>query len=303
LRRPPAPIRHPLRTLALTGAAAASVLAVFAPSASAHLLTLQSGSPNTNKISDLYTITLVIAIVIFLIVEGTLFYSLVRFRKRKGRVAAQIHGNTRLEIGWTVGATVILIGLATLTFAELSSIRNPPNSPSGGLNLRSGSQFITDGAETPPNHRAISIQVNGQQYLWRFTYLQYGTQPDGLDDPYTYYELVVPVDTDVRLKVVSDDVTHSFWIPDLVPKVQAVPGYTNYQWFIAPHVGHYFGQCAFLCGEGHARMKAEITAVTPTQFKAWIKHQQYEIAQANADQQKARAAAQNEQLPSGVEVK
>jgi len=302
LRRLPAPIRHPLRTVALTGAAAAAALAVFAPTASAHLLTPQSGSPNTNRISNLYTVTLVIAIIIFVIVEGSLLYTLIRFRKRKGRVAAQIHGNTRLEIGWTIGATVILIALATITFAELNSIRNPPNSPAGGLDL-SSSQFVTTGEATPPDHHALSIQVNGQQYIWRYTYLQYGTQADGVDDPYTYYQMVVPVHTVVRLRVVSDDVTHSFWIPDLVPKVQAVPGYTNYTWFIAPHVGNYLGQCAFICGEGHARMKAEITAVTASQFKAWIKHQRYEIQQANSQQAKARSATQNEPLPGGVEVK
>jgi cytochrome c oxidase subunit 2 len=302
LHRPPDPIRHPLRTLAVSGAAVAAAAAAFAPAASAHLLTPQSGSPNTNKISDLYTITLVIAIIIFVIVEGTLLFCLIRFRKRKGRVAAQIHGNTRLEIGWTVAATVILIALATITFAELSAIRNPPNSPAGGLNLDS-SQYITSGPETPPNHHAISIEVIGQQYLWRYIYTQFGTQPDGLGDPYSTYDMVVPVDTDITLKVVSLDVTHSFWIPDLVPKVQAVPGYTSHQWFIAPHVGTYTGQCAFICGEGHARMKAEITAVTPSAFKKWIKWDTKAIAAANAAQAKARSATQNQPLPAGVEVK
>jgi cytochrome c oxidase subunit 2 len=302
LRRLPAPIRHPLRTCALTGAAAASALAVFAPSASAHFITPQSGSPNTDKIADLYTITLVIAIVIFLIVEGTLLYCLIRFRKRKGRVAAQIHGNTRLEIGWTVGATVILIALATLTFAELNSIRNPPNSPAGGLNLDS-SQFLTSGPESPPDHHALTIEVIGQQFLWRYIYTQFGTQADGLGDPYSTYDMVVPVDTVVRLDVVSADVTHSFWIPDLVPKIQAVPGYTSHQWFIAEKVGTYTGQCAFLCGEGHARMKAEIIAVTPSAFQKWLSWDRNAIAAANSKQAKARSATQSEPLPTGVEVK
>ena len=125
LRRPPAPNRSQLRTLALSVALGTSILLLFAPDAFASLLTPARGSPNANRIYDLYKITLYIAAVIFVIVEGTLLYALIRFRKRKGRVAAQIHGNTRLEIGWTLGATAILVALAILTFAELDSIHNP----------------------------------------------------------------------------------------------------------------------------------------------------------------------------------
>ncbi len=95
-----------------------STLAFFTPQS--------GGSPNANQINSLYKITLYIALVIFVLVEGGLVYALVKFRARKGAVAAQIRGNTRLEVGWTVAAAVILVALAVVTFAKLSSIQNPP---------------------------------------------------------------------------------------------------------------------------------------------------------------------------------
>ena len=95
-----------------------STLAFFTPQS--------GGSPNANEINSLYKITLYIALVIFVLVEGALVYALVKFRARKGAVPAQIRGNTRLEVGWTVAAAVILVGLAAVTFAKLASIQDPP---------------------------------------------------------------------------------------------------------------------------------------------------------------------------------
>jgi hypothetical protein len=85
--------------------------------------------------------------------------------------------------------------------------------------------------------------------------------------------MVVPTNTTVVLKVVSQDVVHSWWIPQLGGKVQAVPGYTNYTWFKISKPGNYKGQCSFLCGRGHARMIAEVTAVSPAQYKRWLQQQ------------------------------
>jgi len=301
LRRTPAPTRRSQRIAALVGALTTVALLALAPAASANLLTPQTGSPNANKISDLYTVTLIIAAVIFVGVEGTLIYVLIRFRARKGRVAAQIHGNTRLEIGWTLGAAVILVALAVVTFVELQSIRGAPNSPANGLNL-SGDEFAVSGPGAPPDGRAVNIQVNGQQYVWRYTYLGFGKLADQLDAPYTYQHMYVPANTVVYLSVVSQDVVHSWWIPDLGGKVQAVPGYTNHTWFIAPKPGNYFGQCAFLCGLGHARMKAEVTALPPAQWTAWIGNLEQQIAAANAAQKSARAKQQNQSGAAAVEV-
>jgi cytochrome c oxidase subunit 2 len=302
LRRSPAPTRPRLRTLALLAALGTLVLWALAPDAFASLVTPARGSPNANRINDLYQIVLYIAIVIFVGVEGTLLYTLVRFRKRKGRVAVQIHGNTRLEIGWTLGAATLLVALAIVTFAEVSSIHNPPNSPSNGLNL-SSSKFDRGGPLEPADGHALTVQVNGQQYIWRYTYANFGTLADGLDAPFTYHELYVPANTLVRLKIVSQDVVHEWWVPALGQKYQAVPGYTNYGYFIAPHPGVYLGQCSFICGRGHARMTTTVIALTPARWQQWLATQEAQIKAANTAQQQARAQYQNKTGSSAVEVK
>jgi cytochrome c oxidase subunit 2 len=257
--------------VALVGALVALAMLAFAPSAFADFFTPgPNASPNASRISDLYTITLVIAAIVFFGVEGSLLYALVRFRKRKGRVAVQIHGNTRLEFGWTLGAATVLVALAIVTFAELQSIRNPVASGPSGLTVAEGAQLTSSDAIKPPRGPYMTIQVNGQQYIWRFTYLGFGKLADQLDDPYTYYHLYVPTNTTVVLKVVSQDVVHSWWIPALGGKVQAVPGYTSWTWFEISKPATYRGQCAFICGRGHATMKALVTALPPKQWLAWL---------------------------------
>jgi cytochrome c oxidase subunit 2 len=259
------------------------------------------GSPAANHISNLYTITLYIAIVIFIGVEGTIVYCLFRFRARRGREAKQIHGNTRLEIGWTLGAALIVVALATITFLDLHSIRDPSNSGPGGLDLSDGVQYETTGALKPPDGRALTIQVNGIQYLWRYTYLGVSSNADGLGDPYTYYQMVVPTNTTVILKVVSQDVVHEWWIPQLGGKVQAVPGYVNETWFKIPKAGNYKGQCSFLCGRGHARMIAEVTAVSPQKYKRWLAQLQNNLTLADTNDEKCRQELAQGQGPESVE--
>jgi cytochrome c oxidase subunit 2 len=259
-----------------------SLLAFFTPES--------GGSPNANEIDDLYKITLVIALIIFFAVEGGLLYALVKFRKRKGAVASQIHGNTRLEVGWTAGAAVVLIALAALTFAKLSSIQNPPNSGPSGVTLgeQNNVLFASNERKLPPDGKALEIEVIGKQYIWQFVYPG-ANEPDGLGAPYSYEEMVVPTNTTVSLDIVSEDVVHSWWIPELGGKFQAVPGYHNYTWFKISKPGIYRGQCAFLCGRGHARMIATVHAEPPAQFEAWLARQKAEIAEANKEAAKARA--------------
>jgi cytochrome c oxidase subunit 2 len=247
------------------------------------------GSPNANQIDSLYKITLVIAIVIFAAVCGALLYALIRFRARKGNVAAQIRGNTRLEIGWTVAAAVILLALAVVTFAKLSSIQNPPNSGAEGDRLAgdNGLLFASSERKLPPDGKALNIQVIGRQYIWQFVYPG-ASEPDGLGAPYSYEEMVVPTETTVSLDIVSSDVVHSWWIPELGGKFQAVPGYHNYTWFKISKPGIYRGQCAVLCGRGHARMIATVRAVPPAQFDAWLAGRKQQLTEANKDAQEAR---------------
>ena len=250
------------------------------------------GSPNADNIDSLYKIILVIALVIFFAVIGGLAYALIKFRARKGATAAQIHGNTRLEVGWTVAAAVILLGLAVLTFARLGSIQNPPNSSAAGASLigesESGVLYASADRRLPPNGKSLNITIIGRQYIWEFVYPG-ANEPDGLGAPYSYEEMVVPTNTTVTLDIVSADVVHSWWVPALGGKFQAVPGYHNYTWFKIPKPGVYRGQCALLCGRGHARMIATVKAVPPAQFEAWLAYQKKEIAQANAAAKVARA--------------
>ncbi len=262
-----------------------TLLAFFTPA--------KGASPNAKEIDTLYEITLVIALIIFFAVEIGLGYALVKFRKRKGAVAAQIHGNTRLEIGWTAAAAVILLGLAVLTFAKLSSIQDPPNSSPEGASLSQlGDQnnliFASSERKLPPNGKALNISVIGRQYIWQFVYPG-ANEPDGLGAPYSYEELVVPTKTTVSLDITSSDVVHSWWVPELGGKFQAVPGYHNYTWFEVSKPGIFRGQCAFLCGRGHARMIATVKALEPAQFEAWLANQKKQISEANAAAQAARA--------------
>lgn len=270
------------RILAALGHLIPTTLAFFTPQS--------GGSPNANSINSLYKITLYVALVIFVLVEAALVYALWHFRARKGRVAAQIRGNTRLEIGWTVGAAVILLALAVLTFAKLGSIQDPVNSgPEGALVSDSGGRLLASAErKLPPNGKSLNITVVGRQFVWQYVYPG-ATEPDGLGAPYSYEEMVVPTKTTVTLDVVSADVVHSWWVPALGGKVQAVPGYHNFTWFKIEKPGIYRGQCALICGRGHARMIATVKAVPPAQFEAWLANQKQMLAEADAAAQASRA--------------
>jgi cytochrome c oxidase subunit 2 len=262
--------------LALAVALGGSLL--LAPDALANFLEPKSGgSPNANAIASLYKIVLYIAAVVFVIVEGALFYSVFKFRAKKGAVAAQIHGNTRLEIGWTVAAALILVVLTVVTFVKLPSIINPPDSGPSGLVL---SASVTQ--PTPPNGQKLTICIQGRQYIWRYTYGNNCLASAFTAKlPYSFQEMVVPEHTTVVLNIQSTDVIHSWWIPSLGGKVDAVPGYTTYTWFKALHTGVFHGQCAQLCGRNHAAMTAIVRVVTPDQYSAWLTRQSTLIAAAN----------------------
>jgi cytochrome c oxidase subunit 2 len=292
--------------LALATLLALAVLQALAASAFADALTPESGgSPNADDIDGLYKVVLVIAVIIFVGVEGALIYAFVKFKARKGAVAAQIRGNTRLEIGWTVGAALILVVLAVFTFLKLPAIRNPPNSGPNGLASVADGVLVASGPKErlPPNGRSLHICVNGQQYIWRFTY-DPNCSRAALDAPFSYTEMVVPTDTTVTLDIRAQDVAHSWWIPKLGGKFDAVPGYTNYTWFKIPAKwglenggrGHVFrGNCAELCGRGHANMIAQVRAVPPAEFERWLAGRKADIRAANA-----AAAKQRKQVEAGL---
>ena len=276
--------------------AALLALLVLAPSAFAGAFAPESGgSPNADDIDTLYKITLYVAIVIFLIVEGTLIWSLVRHRRRRGGPeAAQIRGNTPLELGWTLAAALILVVLTVVTFVYLPDIENPPESGPNGLQA-SQARFASIDQPPPPGGRPyLRIAVNGQQYVWRYDY-------PGKRTLFSYHTMVVPVDTTVVLEITASDVIHSWWIPELGGKADGVPGHVNETWFKIPadKAGTVFrGQCAELCGAGHADMRAEVRAVTPDQFKAWADRTRQDIQESGellSEQRKRRAGEPGDQ--------
>jgi cytochrome c oxidase subunit 2 len=262
--------------IVLPAVLAISLLA--APEALAKFITPESGgSPNANEIASLYRIILYMAAVVFVIVEGALVYSVFKFRAKRKVVAAQIHGNTRLEIGWTLAAALILLVLTVVTFVKLPSIINPPNSDASGIAL---SASVTE--PSPPNGKQLTICIQGRQFIWRYVYgnqCRDNTFTKKL--PYSYTTMVVPVHTTVILDIQSSDVIHSWWIPKMGGKVDAVPGYTTYTWFKALHTGLYRGQCAQLCGTNHAAMIAYVKVVSPSQYQSWVSRQQQLITAQN----------------------
>ena len=237
----------------------------------------------------------------FLILAGVwiaLLYSMIKFRARRGAVPAQIRGNTRLEIGWTVGAALVLVVIAVVTFVMLDDIRNAPESGANGVDLQRVGQptGVPNTESVPPSGRSLRIQVNGQQYVWRYTYAD--EDDNLLNNAFSYEELVVPVDTTVTLEIKAQDVVHSWWIPDLGGKMDAVPGHTNWTWFKIPaeKAGQTFsGQCAELCGRNHANMLAHVRAVTPDEYEAFIERRKREIEASNEEAAEQRERIESEQ--------
>jgi cytochrome c oxidase subunit 2 len=206
-------------------------------------------SPNGHRIYDLYVLVSWFAIPIFIGVEVLLVVIIVRFRRRtRDQVGKQIHGNVPLEIAWFIAPTVIVTLIAVLSFVELQRDFVRP----------------TD-AQTQ-----MDISVHGYQFFWEYEYPGSG----GIKARDT---MVVPVGTLVRLTFSSTDVIHSWWVPAITGKTDAVPGYENYSWLkIDPKDAGktWHGECAELCGAGHSGMQIDVKAVSKADFDAWVVQQQ-----------------------------
>lgn len=180
---------------------------------------------------------------IFIVVESLLVFTIFRFRRRPGQegLPKQVHGNTPLEIGWTLVPLLIVIAIA------FPSIRT------------------TFALKRPAAKDAIQITVVGKQWWWKFEYPQYGVV--------TANELHLPLGRMANLHLTSDNVIHSFWVPRLMGKRDLVPGRGQYLWFTPEKTGWFDGQCAELCGASHANMRMRVKIDTPQEFRAWIASQ------------------------------
>ena len=246
-------------SVGLLCAAVATVLAVVVEPSAATANPLTPASPQARRLADTFWLTVGLAIVVLVAVEFLIIYTSLRFRRPPGLIQgepAQIHGNTRLEIMWSVLPAVILISLFIVSVRTMAQVSAVPND-------------------------ALRIQVTGRQFAWDFAYQD--------SDVRVTNDLRVPVGQPVVLDITAQDVIHSFWVPDLHGKIDANPGLVNRLSFTAERAGVYRGVCAELCGAGHAMMLFQVTAMEPAEFQTWLS----EGGQAAAAQAAAVAAGPN----------
>lgn len=222
-------------------------------------------TPLSHDMYDLHMVSMTICIIIGIVVFGVMFYSLIHHRKSKGYTAAKFHENTRLELIWTTIPFLILVGLAI---------------PATKVLLRQDDSAQAD----------VTIKVVGYQWKWQYQYLDQGISYfSNLSTPYDQVHntapkgqwyllevdkpLVVPVHRKIRFLVTSNDVIHSWWVPKLGVKRDAIPGFMHEAWARIEKPGVYRGQCAELCGINHGFMPIVVQALNEEDFDKWVSQQ------------------------------
>ena len=201
-------------------------------------------SPNASRINDSYKWIAIFTGAIFVLVEGALIWFIIRYRRRgRPRTAEgpQTHAHTRLELIWTVIPVLILAAILGFVFYELPGIQDVPAARAQGGPLR--------------------IRVDAHQFYWQFTYPNNAISID---------ELHVPAHRVVQVDIYSQDVDHSWWIPELGGKFDAIPGQHTQTWFKADEVGTYRGRCGEFCGVFHAEMAARVRVERPSDYASWL---------------------------------
>jgi cytochrome c oxidase subunit 2 len=235
--------------LLLLGAAIVVVLAGCADNAPQDYL--DPAGPQAEKIDGLFKPVLYVAAAIFVLVEGAIIFAAFRYRRRGAAdtaVPPQIHGNTRLEVGWTILPAVILAAVSVPTVAAIFDLTDRPEG-------------------------AMQVNVTGQQFWWAYEYPGFELE-DGSGPVVTANELHIPAGRPVHLELRSEDVIHSFWAPRLIGKRDVVPGRLHTWWIEADEPGTYLGQCVEFCGISHANMRLKVVAHDEADWEAWIEDQQ-----------------------------
>lgn len=212
----------------------------------AQLAPVAPESSNAEGIRDSYLFVSIFVVAIFVLVEGLLIGFIWKYRRQKRarfEDGAPIHGATRLELAWTAGPVVVLFLIGAFIFIELPGIKDIPDASAG--------------------EEQLEVKVTGRQFYWQYEY------PNGV---IAVDRMRAPVGVPVKLVVSApaSDVVHSWWIPPLGGKIDAIPGITNETWFEAENEGTYTGQCAELCGLEHARMLASVEVLSREAFDAWL---------------------------------
>ena len=215
---------------------------------------LQPAGPVASQEAQLAYIIFIIAGVVFVIVISALLYCVIRFRARPGAdEASQLHGNTPVEIGWTIVPSLLLVAILVLTISTLFSIAQPPASTNSS--------------------NSITITAIGHQWWWEFDY--------NSDHFVTADQLNIPVNTVVKINLYSNNVIHSLWVPQLAGKTDVIPGHNNSMWLEAttydpnnPTNNLYRGECTEFCGTQHAHMDFVVKVQTQSDYQAWVAQQQ-----------------------------
>lgn len=212
---------------------------------------LAPASTETAQTLGLFNFIMVIATVIFVLVEGLLIFAILRYRNRRPEQALQIHGNTKLEIAWTAMPAIILAVLLGFTLRTMSDIK------------------------ALPTGKVVNVTAIGHQWWWEFRYPDLNIT--------TANEIVVPLGSAIEVAIESVDVEHGFWAPELFGKVDAVPGYITRLKFTPTTTGTFGGQCTQFCGTQHAQMRFSVIVVSDSEFQTWAANQQQPAAAASGD--------------------
>ena len=214
-------------------------------------------SPNGQDIYNTYIGISVPALIIFIGTEAAILWTVIRYRRSRqpaGYVAPQIHGNTRLEIAWTIAPLIVVLSIAAYSFVELQR------------------DF------QPIQNQQMNVTIRGHQFGWEYDYdngvvvHQEGTLA-GEVTPF-----VVPTHTLIKLQFDGQDVIHSWWVPAISGKTDAVPGYSNFSWLKIDQVGKWRGECAELCGVGHATMQIIVQSMDQPDWENWVTQQKQAAA-------------------------
>jgi cytochrome c oxidase subunit II len=214
-------------------------------------------SPGTDQISTLGWIGFLAAAILVVAVNAGLFFALRRYRNERGTEPRQLSGGRRLQFRVAALLTLLAAVLFVLGVLYTDKAREVPATGAEGLQV----------AHSEP----LEIEATGQQWLWRYDYP---------NEAFSYYKLVVPVDTTVELDLVSTDVVHTWDVPELAGKRDAVPGKHNTVVFRADEEGVYDGQAATLSGQAYAAMRTEVDVVSPEEYEAFVKRQKTDIQAA-----------------------
>jgi cytochrome c oxidase subunit 2 len=265
-----------IRTRVLAPVLALLASSIAGPAWSDFELNMPVGVTTTSReVYELHMLILWICVVIGAGVYGAMIAAIVKFRKSNGAVAAKFTHNATIEVVWTVIPAAILVAMAVPAAETLIRMEDTRNSE-------------------------LTIKVTGYQWRWHYDYIDDGVgfystldresnaarRLDSGVDPTTVdnyllkvdNDLVVPVDTKVRLLVTAADVLHAWWVPAFAVKKDAVPGFVNEAWFTADTVGTYRGQCAELCGMDHGFMPIVVRVVSPEEYDAWLNTQRARVS-------------------------